>query len=79
MCDNKCPKCGHTFRSVPTDEQVLAAARRMYEDEGKLEIGETGCIPSVVVSRSDGNESEGAYALAWVWVPDDEAWQEEVK
>jgi len=51
-----------------TDEAIVKAAKRLHEDEGALEVDEASApLPTARVSRS----SEGAYVLAWVWVPYD--------
>lgn len=52
----------------PTNEQYIKAARRLFEEEGTLEIDD-----SPTVSRGD---DPGAYVQYWCWVPDDEASQE---
>lgn len=49
----------------PTDDQYHAAAKRLHESEGQLEI-DNGATISV---SDDG----GAYVQAWVWVTDEEA------
>ena len=43
------------------------AAKRMFHDEGTLEVDE-----NAVVSQAEGNEDEGAYVQAWVWVRDED-------
>lgn len=52
---------------LPTDQQMIEAARRQYEDEGSIEIDDEAKI-----SRSDDNEDKGAYVQAWVWVYDED-------
>ena len=44
----------------PTDEQVIALAKKQYHNEGTLEIDE-----GATISRGAEN---GAYVQAWVWV-----------
>ena len=50
---------------TPTDKQFQAAARRLYHNDGEIEIDE-----GAVVSRAEGNPDKGAYVQAWVWVYD---------
>jgi len=51
-----------------TDEAIVKAAKRLHEEEGELEIDPASDpLPTARVSRS----AEGAYVLAWVWVPYD--------
>lgn len=51
-----------TAFGVPRESNAYAkAAQRLYADEGRIEIDD-----QVVVSEGD----EGAYVMAWVWVPD---------
>lgn len=57
--------------TMPTDDQVRAAAVRMYESEGEREIDF-----GATISRADDNSDQGAYVQAWVWVPDSEALKE---
>jgi hypothetical protein len=47
-------------KKQPTDAQLVAAAKRMYHDEGTEEIDD-----GATVSRGD---PDGAYVQAWVWV-----------
>jgi len=54
--------------NIPTDKQMITAAKRKYHDEGTIEIDDNAKI-----SRSDDNESKGAYVQAWVWVEDCDA------
>lgn len=62
---------------IPTDKQVILAAHRMFHDEGTIEVDtDTTDLPTARVSREDENSEKGAYVLAWVWVPDDEAREE---
>jgi len=49
-------------QTKPTDEQFRAAAIRLFQEDGRIEIDERDSI----VSR--GRE-RGAYVAAWVWVP----------
>lgn len=59
---------------TPTDKETVEAARRLFHDEGTIEIDPVDTpLPTGRVSRADGNPEEGAYVLAWVWVPDAEA------
>lgn len=46
-------------------ELVVNAARRLYGDEGRIEIDD-----GAQISRT--NDEQGQYIQAWVWVPDDE-------
>jgi hypothetical protein len=51
-----------------TDKAIVNAAKRLHEEEGELEIDPASDpLPAARVSRS----AEGAYVLAWVWVPYD--------
>lgn len=50
--------------SRPTDSDYMAAARRLYQRDGEIEVD-----AFAKVSASDG----GAYVEAWVWVPDEAA------
>lgn len=53
-----------------TDDQYREAAKRLYHDEGTLEIDD-----GAVVSRSDDPEDdsdEGCYVQAWVWVSNED-------
>lgn len=62
---------------IPTDKQVILAAHRMFHDEGTIEVDtDTTGPPKSRVSRTDENPEKGAYALAWVWVPDEKAMEE---
>ena len=45
-----------------TRKQYVAAAHRLYQDDGSLEIDESATI-------SEGVE-HGAYVQAWIWVRD---------
>lgn len=55
-------------RTVPeiTDAAYIAAAKRLWERDGEIEVDAS----DTPVSRYD--DTEGAYVLAWVWVPADE-------
>ncbi len=53
-----------------TDEQYREAARRLYKEDGRIEIDDK-YAPS---RNQDGDP--GAYVMAWVWVPDDAAVKE---
>jgi hypothetical protein len=48
----------------PLQRRYIEAARRLWHDDGQIEI-DTQCV----VSES---ADDGAYVMAWVWVPDDE-------
>jgi len=52
----------------PSKEAMIKAARRMFQDEGTIEIDR-----GATISRAQKNTEMGAYVQAWVWVPDDEA------
>lgn len=52
---------------LPTDEQMIQAARYLFGDEGSIEVDD-----NAQVSRALGN-SQGAYVQAWVWVDDETA------
>lgn len=52
------------MRQTFTDEQYRAAAKRIHEEEGTVEIDSN----AIVVFSGDG----GAYVQAWVWVYDDD-------
>lgn len=54
--------------NIPDDEKMREAARRAYEDEGRIEIDE-----GAPVSRAADNPDKGAYVQAWVWVADEDA------
>lgn len=55
---------------LPTNQQMIAAARQLHQEDGHLEIDD-----NAVVSRSEDNEAEGAYVQAWLWIDDEEAWE----
>lgn len=59
-----CRRCDHGGKQ-PTDAQYRAAAKRMFEREGELEID-----TDATVSRGS---DPGAYVQAWVWVPREDA------
>lgn len=46
-----------------TEADYRAAAKRLKEREGELEID-----PGAKVSRAEGDDEQGAYVQAWVWV-----------
>lgn len=52
-----------------TAARYRAAAKRLHENEGTLEIDDTAkvCGPT---------QATGRYVAAWVWVPDEEAERE---
>lgn len=52
---------------LPTDEQMIEAAREKYQREGEIEIDDQ--VGTAMVSRGD---DPGAYVQAWVWVYYDE-------
>jgi hypothetical protein len=54
--------------NLPTDEQMRAAAKAQYEDEGSIEIDD-----DALISRAKPNSDKGAYVQAWVWVYDKDA------
>lgn len=59
----------------PSDYQYVQAAVRLYDKEGECEVDEY--TPSMAqVSRGS---DLGAYVMAWVWVPEDEAEKEDAK
>ena len=62
--------------SLPTDIQMISAAKEIYEEEGRIEVDTGAKLPTGRVSRGD---DPGAYVLAWVWVYDEEAEQSEGK
>jgi hypothetical protein len=47
----------------PFEQAIRNQARRMYHEEGTLEIDE-----DAIVSQSEG----GCFVAAWVWVPDED-------
>lgn len=56
----------------PTDRDVIAYANECLQVEGEVEIDDDATeLPKGRVSRNPDNECEGAYVLAWVWVPDE--------
>lgn len=57
---------------MPTKKQYWQAARRLFNDEGTLEIDDF-LSGSEQVSESEG----GAYVKAWVFVRDEDANEEE--
>jgi hypothetical protein len=60
-----------------SDKKYIAAARRLYNEEGTIEVDEdSGQLPKGRVSRG---EDAGAYVMAWVWVPAHEAKKEVAK
>lgn len=60
---------------IPSNKATIAAARRLYHDEGVIEIDECQIDEceehEKAVSRAEGNPNKGAYVMAWVWVPDE--------
>lgn len=59
------------------DEAMVNAARRLYQEDGKIEIDTLQSpLPDGRVSR--GNDP-GAYVLAWVWVRFDQVTPEDSK
>lgn len=44
------------------DTRFRAAAKRLHEREGELEIDDEATV-------SHGDDAQGAYVQAWVWVP----------
>lgn len=55
--------------SIPTNAQLILAAKRLHEEEGELEIDYDAKI-------SRASDERGAYVQAWVWVAYDDANQE---
>lgn len=51
-----------------TLDQYRQAAKRLYQDEGAIEIDD-----GAKVSKAPKNPDHGAYVQAWVWVPDADA------
>ena len=52
----------------PTDKQLIATAKKLYHDEGSIEIDDAAKI-----SMDDDPATDGAYVQAWVWVAFDDA------
>ncbi len=52
----------------PTDKQYRAAAKRMFQRDGELEVD-----TNAKLSKADGNPDKGCYVQAWVWVYDTDA------
>lgn len=51
---------------MPSDDELINAARRLHQRDGELEIDPPGTpLPESRVSRG---AEPGAYVLAWVWV-----------
>lgn len=50
-----------------SEEQYVAAARRIYGREGEIEIDD-----KAPCSYTKGNPSKGRYVQAWVWVYDED-------
>lgn len=59
--------------SRPTEMQYQKAAHRLFHEDGEIEVDVGAGIPTGTVSPSDDG---GAYVLAWVWVPNEEAVKE---
>lgn len=61
-----------------TDKQYILAAQRLFTDEGEIEVDDdSGTLPKGRVSRSEDQDGEqGAYVMAWVYVPKEEAAKE---
>ena len=53
---------------IPTQKEMIDAARAEYGKDGKVEIDD-----NAVISRAEGNPEHGAYVQAWVWVSDSNA------
>lgn len=64
-------EAGRDDPKPPTDAEIRAAARRIYEREGEIEID-----PGAAVSHGD---DPGAYVQAWVWVYFDDVKEPEKK
>jgi len=57
-----------------TDKQYFAAAYRLHHNDGDIEVDVvTNKLPKARISRGDPC---GAFVLAWVWVPNEEARKE---
>lgn len=53
---------------TPTDKEIVNAAKRIHEEEGTIEVDDASTpMPTGRVSLG----GEGAYVLAWVYVPYD--------
>jgi hypothetical protein len=59
--------------SMPTVEQYRAAAKRLFNEDGCIEVDDRAAVSE----QAPGGDA-GRYVQAWVWVPDEEA-QQEVK
>jgi hypothetical protein len=57
----------------PTQKQYRSAAKRMFHDEGTIEVDERAALAHV--PENQGGD-RGSYVAAWVWVPADEAAKE---
>jgi hypothetical protein len=56
----------------PNKKKMIEAARRIFQEEGTIEIDDEATI-----SRAEKNPEQGAYVQAWVWVTDEEARRKE--
>lgn len=52
----------------PSDRELRKVAQESFHEDGELEIDDNAYVSSF---RDDG-EYEGAYVMAWVWVPKEE-------
>jgi hypothetical protein len=59
----------------PSDYQYVQAARRLHDKEGECEVDEYEPKLTQVSRGAD----LGAYVMAWVWVPEDEAEKEDAE
>jgi hypothetical protein len=62
------PEAAPSRSKRPTLEQYRLAARRIYHEEGSVEVDDR----AVVSERAPGGDA-GRYVQAWVWVSDMEA------
>ena len=51
----------------PTDKQLIATAKRLYHEEGSIEIDD-----APEISQPGDTDPEGVYVQAWVWVAFDD-------
>src|SRR3990167_1944713 len=83
MPAGECPDCGALCHPVeersPADLVLIAAAQRLYHDEGTIEVGDGHNPDSVEVSRGGDDDETGAYVQAWVWVDDADVMDEDRK
>jgi hypothetical protein len=55
----------------PTDKQLIATAKKLYHDEGSIEIDD-----APEISKPGDTDPEGVYVQAWVWVAFDDVVKE---